>query len=140
MPNPAATLSQLYWDVVSTVRFDSTPSPTKSRFAATATRLNLDATDLTLIHAPSLSLHLPGGKVQHLSDSPVFTGVKGLYFAHRNNHSTSPLLEGGGGGGGPPGLILVGSHTLGLHLLLGVAPGAGLPRGGGGLRGDYRGD
>jgi hypothetical protein len=106
MPNPAGQLPQLYWDVVSTVRFDSTPGPTKLGFAATATRVNLATTDLTLIHVPSLSLHLPGGKVQHLSDSPVFAGVKGLYFAHRNNHSTSPLLEGGGGRGCPPGQML----------------------------------
>jgi hypothetical protein len=102
MPNPAGQLPQLYWDVVSTVRFDSTPGPTKLGFAATATRVNLATTDLTLIHVSSLSLHLPAGKVQHLSDNPVFTGAKGLYFAHRKNHSWR-----GRGEGVAPQVILV---------------------------------
>ena len=88
--------------------------------------MNLAATDLTLIHVPSLSLHLPAGKVQHLFQGPVFTGVKGLYFAHRNNHSTSPHLEGAGGGGGPPGWNLNEPHTFGPALLELCSPIPGL--------------
>ena len=51
-----------------------------------------------------------------VAQGPVFTGVKGLYFAQKNNHSTSPLLEGAGGGGGPPGWNLDEPHTFGTAL------------------------